>query len=542
MRIARYFGRLAGTVGLLSVAFVGGVGFQDFRTVHDFPSLGTALSILPARLSNAVFVAAHGQSSDYSPYQTYADVLKTLQNNYYGVKQVDGKTGGIGLVPGADKQDRMAVAKVLPGSSAQRAGVKAGDILVKIDDTPAQALSEADVTGMLWGDPDTSVRLSLLRKGVPLTLSVPRVMIPKSIDTTQMTYNGVRGMMGSLKDKYTMFLDPPAYKEMQTQTSGEFVGIGALLATNKLKQVYIVRVLAGGPASKSKLMAGDIILKVDGHTALKKPDTDVVKMIRGEPNTTVTLTVLRKTATKVIPIARGVVHQELVQHAMIDPAHKIGYISLAEFDEDADLQINSALTDLQAQGMRGLILDLRGNPGGLLDVAEQIASRFIPEGPVVWTRERTQTLETMKPDNVTPEIHRQHPHYPLVVLVDGGSASASEILSGAIKDTKSGVLIGEKTYGKGVVQSILPLPDGSAARITTQHYYTAHKNDINHKGIEPDIPVKFTDEQQRLHAAFQRDHPEANYDLKNDPQIRRGLTELTKKIVVASAGPRPWSD
>ena len=301
-----------------------------------------------------------------------------------------------------------------------------------------------------------------------------------------MTYNGVRGMMGSLKDKYTMFLDPPAYKDMQNQTSGEFVGIGALLGTNKIKQVYIVRVLAGGPASRAKVMAGDIILKVDGHSALKKPDTDIVKLIRGEPNTTVTLTVLRKTATKVIPIPRGVVHQELVQHAMIDPAHKIGYISLAEFDEDADLQINKALTDLQGQGMRGLILDLRGNPGGLLDVAEQIASRFIPSGPVVWTKERTQTLETMKHDDVNPEIHKQHPHYPLVVLVDGGSASASEILSGAIKDTKAGVLIGEKTYGKGVVQSILPLPDGSAARITTQHYYTARKNDINHKGIEPD--------------------------------------------------------
>lgn len=542
MRIARYFGRLAGTVGIVGAAFVGGVGFQDFRTVHDVSSLRAALSVLPAHLSSAVFLAAHGQGSDYPPYQTYADVLKTLQNNYYGVKEVGGHTGSIGLIPGSNPQEQIFVAKVLPGSSAQRAGVQAGDILVNIDGKPTQALSEADVIEMLWGKPESAVRLSLLRKGAPLTLTATRVEIPKTIDTTQMTYNGIRGMMGSLHDKYTVFLDPAAYKEMQNQTSGEFVGIGALLATNKLKQVYIVRVIAGGPASKSKLMAGDIILKVDGHSTLKKPDTEIVKMIRGQPNTTVTLTVMRKTATKVIPIPRGIVHQELVQHAMIDPAHKIGYISLAEFDEDADLQINSALTDLQAQGMRGLILDLRGNPGGLLDVAEQIASRFIPEGPVVWTRERTQTMTTMKHDDVNPEIHKQHPQYPLVVLVDGGSASAAEILSGAIKDTKSGVLIGEKTYGKGVVQSIEPLDDGSAAKITTQHYYTAHKNDINHKGIQPDITVKFTDAQQRLHAAFLQDHPEANYDLKNDPQLQRGLSELTKKLVVASAGPRPWSD
>lgn len=540
MRIARFFGRLAGTGALLGVAFVGGVGFQDLRTVHDLPSLRTVLSVLPARLGNAVFLAAHGQGSDYSPYQTYADVLKTIQENYYGVKQVGGHTGSPGLTLKTNEQDQIAVAKVLPGGTAQRAGVRAGDVIAKIDGKPSP--SEADAAQMLWGEPDTTVTLSLVRKGAPLTLTVPRAVIPKDVDTTVMTYNGVRGMMGSLKDKYTMFLDPAAYTDMRKQTSGEFVGIGALLGTNKLKQVYIVRVLPNGPASRSKLMAGDIILKVDGHTALKKPDTDVVRLIRGEPNTSVTLTVLRRAASKVVTIPRGVVHQELVQHAMIDPKHRIGYISLAEFDEDADLQINKAMTDLQAQGMRGLILDLRGNPGGLLDVAEQIASRFIPSGPVVWTKERTQTLETMKHDDVNPEIHKQHPRYPLVVLVDGGSASASEILSGAIKDTKAGVLIGEKTYGKGVVQSILPLPDGSAARITTQHYYTARKNDINHKGIEPDIHVKFTDEQQRLHAAFQREHPEANYDVKNDPQLKRGLSELTQKLQVASAGPRPWSD
>ena len=178
MRIARYFGRLAGTAGILGVAFVGGVGFRDFRTVHDLASLGTVLRILPGRLSDAVSLAAHGQGSDYSPYETYADVLKTLQNNYYGVKEVDGYSGSVGLIPETNKQDQMAVAKVVPGGSAQRAGVRAGDVIVKIGDTPVQSLSEADVTGLLWGEPGAPVRLSLRRKGVPLTLSVPRVVIP----------------------------------------------------------------------------------------------------------------------------------------------------------------------------------------------------------------------------------------------------------------------------------------------------------------------------------------------------------------------------
>lgn len=543
MRIARFVGRLCGTAALLSAAFVGGVAYQDMHSVRDLPSLRLALGALPMRLDHALFLAAHGQDADVSPYQTYADVLKTLQDNYYGLKQVGGHYGGTGITLTTNAQDQVSVSKVQPGSPAQRAGVRAGDVITQVDGRPVLGKSEVDVNEMLWGDPDTDVALSVRRKGSPTAqaVTIKRALVPKDIDPTQMTYNSIQGMMHSLKDKYTMFLDPAAYKDMQKQTSGEFVGIGALLGTNKLKQVYVVRVLPNGPASKAKVMAGDIIMKVDGHSALKKPDTDVVKLIRGEPNTSVTLTLLRKTATKVITIPRGVVHQELVQHAMIDPTRKIGYISLAEFDEEADTQINKALSDLQGQGMRGLILDLRGNPGGLLDVAEQIASRFIPSGPIVWTRERNQTLTTMKHDDVIPELHREHLHYPLVVLVDNGSASASEILSGAIKDTQAGKLIGEKTYGKGVVQSILPLPDGSAARITTQHYYTAHKNDINHKGIEPDILVKFSDDEQRKHAAFQREHPEANYDLKYDPQLRRGLTELSQRM--ASAGPpRPWSD
>jgi carboxyl-terminal processing protease len=446
MKIGRFIGRAAGTTALLGVAFVGGVSFNDVRGVHSAESLQTVVGLIPQRVSEALLTAAHGQTDEYTPYQTYADVLTTLKAGYYG----------------------------------------------------------------------------------------------KEIDPTQMTYNGIRGMMGAVHDRYTRFMDPKAYKEMSEENQGQFVGIGALLGTNKAQQVYVVRPLIGGPAIKAKVLAGDIILKVDGKSTLKMKDSDVVNLIRGKENTRVTLTLLRKEVPHpvVIAITRAVVHQEVVQHTMIDPARKIGYISLSVFNEESDVQVGKALSDLESQGMRGLVFDLRENPGGLLDIAREIASRFVPGGPIVWIKDKSETASTMEHLDVDPSQHQGHLRVPLVVLVNGDSASASEIVSGAIKDTGSGVLVGEKTFGKGLVQTIMGLPDGSAVAITTQHYFTAHKNDINHKGIIPNIPVTIPDAALRKDAAFRRTHPEAFYDLQYDTQLQRAMTQVRQEMQVASA--RPW--
>ncbi|MEO7715251.1 MAG: S41 family peptidase [Capsulimonas sp.] len=443
MTIKNFAGRALGVASLLFVAFAGGVSFQDFRSVRTADEFVSAAKLLPMRLETAYLTAAQAQTSPYTPYQTYADVLTTLRANYYG----------------------------------------------------------------------------------------------KDIDSTQMTYNGIRGMMGSLKDRYTRFVDPKAYKDMMDDNHGEFVGIGALLGTNKAEQIYVVRVLQGGPALRYKVMAGDIILKVDSKSTLKMKDTAVVKLIRGEAGTKVTLTLLRKDAPApvVITMPRESVQQEVVQHSMIDPVNKIGYISLSVFNEESDVQVDSALLDLQSKGMKGLIFDLRENPGGLLDIAQRIASRFIPAGPVLWIKDRTGPMQSL---DAIPSLHRNHLRFPLVVLVNGGSASAAEIVSGAIKDTGSGTLIGEKTFGKGLVQTVMPLHDRSGILITTQHYYTAMKNDINHKGIEPNITVKYTDDDQRKMYAYLREHPEATYDLQNDTQLQRALTEAIQRTRVASA--RPW--
>ena len=223
---------------------------------------------------------------------------------------------------------------------------------------------------------------------------------------------------------------------------------------------------------------------------------------------------------------------------MIDPARKIGYIKLSVFNEESDQQLGKAMADLEGQGMHALVFDLRENPGGLLDIAREIASRFVPNGPIVWIKDKSETSETMEHLDVDPAQHANHLRYPLVVLVNGDSASAAEIVSGAIKDTGAGILVGEKTFGKGLVQTIMGLPDGSAVAITTQHYYTAHKNDINHKGIEPNVPVTIPDSNLRKEATFYRDHPEALYDLKYDTQLQTALSEVKQQMQVASA--RPW--
>jgi carboxyl-terminal processing protease len=352
-----------------------------------------------------------------------------------------------------------------------------------------------------------------------------------------LTYSAVRGMMASLGDRYTRFLDPTEYAKMQEDNQGEFVGIGAQLDSNDKGQVIVVKPLPNSPALRAHLQSGDIIAKVNDKAVLGMDITKVVQLIRGEPKTTVTLTIIRKNMPKplIIPIVRNYVRQEVVVSKMIDPQKKIGYIALAQFNEESDRQINLAMNALHDQGMRGLVFDLRGNPGGLLNVAQDVASRFVDSGPIVWVKERGSPMSSY---NVEPSKHN-HPKYPLVVLVNDGSASASEITSGAIKDTHAGTLVGEKTFGKGLVQTIIPLPDRSAVAITTAHYFTPAKNDINHKGIEPDVSVKLTDDDMRQMNDYSNKNPGDTIDLKYDRQLQKGVSVIADKLA-AGAHPQSW--
>jgi len=222
----------------------------------------------------------------------------------------------------------------------------------------------------------------------------------------------------------------------------------------------------------------------------------------------------------VIPITRQVVQFQMVKSRMVDPKDKIGYVRLYQFNDKSDEQFDKALGELENQHMKGLIFDLRGNPGGLLNIAVEIGSRFIESGPVVIIQERGGQRN---PLNVQPSKHN-HKRYPLVVMVDKGSASASEIVSGAIKDTGVGTLVGTTTFGKGLVQTVMPLQDGSAVLITTAKYRTPNGIDINKKGIAPDVKVEAADN-------FDPNDPSTDIQLKKAVEVLKGKMGIATTAV-----------
>jgi carboxyl-terminal processing protease len=351
--------------------------------------------------------------------------------------------------------------------------------------------------------------------------------LPKSPDYSAdqvLTYAAIRGMLASLGDRYTRFLTPDEYKDMMDENRGEFSGIGAHLDA-KAKDVVIVDTIEGSPARKAGLKPGDRITKVDNRVVAGMRVDDAVKLIRGERGTPVRLTIVRKDVTKpfVVTVVRDIVELEPVKTEVL-PGN-IGYMSLSSFNDQSDHMIEQALAKLQAKNVKGLVLDLRWNPGGLLDQAVAIASRFIPKGsPVVWIKERGGRPEALR----TVRVKRRVGDIPVAVLVNKYSASASEIVSGAIKDTKSGTLVGVTTWGKGLVQTINPIPtDNSAVLITTHRYYTPNMVDINKKGIVPDVIVDVADKD---FAAYQKSHK-----LTDDPQVKKAISVVESQIARRTA-------
>lgn len=308
----------------------------------------------------------------------------------------------------------------------------------------------------------------------------------KKLTSREMTYNAIRGMLKSLGDRYTRFLDPEDFSHMQEENRGDFEGIGAELDM-QYGRTFIRKPIKGSPAVKAGLKAGDIILKVDDKLIQGMDINNVVKLIRGKGGTKVKLTIKRKDAPDpiVFTIVRGTIPITIVESKMADEPNKIGYIMLRQFNEKSDQQFDAALGDLESKGIRGLVLDLRDNPGGLLEVAVEIGSRFIENGSVVIIKQGDH-LDSL---DVDPRQHN-HKMYPLAVLINGFSASASEILAGAIQDHKVGTIIGTDSFGKGLVQTIINLEDGSAVSITTAKYLTPSGRDVNKVKIHPDIVVE----------------------------------------------------
>ena len=300
-------------------------------------------------------------------------------------------------------------------------------------------------------------------------------------------YGALKGMLSSL-DPYSQFMDPDTYNEMKVETEGEFGGIGIEI-TLKDDLLTIISPIDDTPAYKAGLKAGDKIVKIDGSTTKDLTLVDAVKKLRGKPGTDVNMIILREADKKLLEftITRAIIKIASIKKAeMLEPG--IGYIRLTEFQENTPKDLSDALKKLEAENLKGLVLDLRNNPGGLLDVAVDVGGRFLEEGKIV-----VSTKGRIESQNIEFKSKNKNSHlnYPMVVLINGGSASASEIVAGALQDYKRAILLGTKSFGKGSVQTVVPMSDGSGLRLTTSKYYTPSGRSIHGLGIMPDIVVEY---------------------------------------------------
>ena len=295
-----------------------------------------------------------------------------------------------------------------------------------------------------------------------------------------------KGLFESLGDPYSEYYTAEEYKALSTSITGSFEGIGAAISENKATGEYVVQALTEkSPAEKYGVQVGDVFFTVDGKDVSGWTLSELVSNVRGEKGSTVKIVFLRGEAREKISldIVRDSIKSKTVSVNMLDD--ETGYMIISSFENVTTEQFDEGLAELRKKGMKKMILDLRGNPGGNVEVCIHIADELLGEGTIVYTKDKNGKEDISTSD----EKHKLG--IPLAVLVDGGSASASEILSGAIKDLGAGVLVGKTTYGKGIVQDVYPLTDGSAIKVTTKKYYTPSGNNIQGTGIDPDYDVDF---------------------------------------------------
>lgn len=334
----------------------------------------------------------------------------------------------------------------------------------------------------------------------------------KRVSSTDLTYAVIAGMLNSVHDRYTVFLDPKDYAELNSGLDGaDFGGTGIVIQEDDAsKYIAVSDVVPDGPADKAGIQQDDLITAIDGQSTKGWTVDRASAHLRGKEGTKVSITVQRdgKTLTP-YALTRAKIHQISVFDKIL-PGN-IGYVALTVFGKDTAAELSAALDRLQKKGARAYILDLRNNGGGYLNAAVGVSSKFISSGPIVSVESRGSNITTLEANDtaIAP--------VPLAVLVNQFTASASEITSGAIQDSGVGTLVGTKTFGKGVVQTIYPLPDGSAVKITTARYLTPHNRDINHLGINPDIVVS-----EPRSARFG--------DPKSDPQLRRAMQYVDDRI------------
>ena len=366
---------------------------------------------------------------------------------------------------------------------------------------------------------------------------------PAKVSYKDLIYGALRGMLQSL-DPHSQFMDAESYQDMKDDTVGQFGGLGIVVG---MKDGFptVIAPMEDTPGFKAGLLSGDRIIEIDGKSTENLALPDVVKKLRGAPGTKVTIRILRpKTqALKTIELTRAEINVPNVKDAQL-LADGIGYVRILTFSEHVADDLQKALDELTKKGLRALVLDLRNNPGGLLNAAVEVSQKFLRRGDlIVFTRGRNEKQQMT--EKAYGRIH--YTDFPIAILVNGGSASASEIVAGALQDQGRAILVGEKTFGKGSVQTVIAIGDGSAIRLTTAKYYTPSQRVIHDRGIEPDVVVPMAPEDWRR-LWLQRARPKGAPPLEDengeeikpvtDVQLDRAIAVL-KGVMVYKQRERP---
>jgi carboxyl-terminal processing protease len=370
-------------------------------------------------------------------------------------------------------------------------------------------------------------------------LSIVQSQYVDEVPPKDLVYSAIRGTLRGL-DPHSSFLDPEMYREMQVETSGTFGGLGIEI-TLKDDVLTVVSPIDGTPAHRAGLHSGDRIVKIEGISTKDLSLADAVKRMRGKPGTKVTISILREgwTEPRDFTITREQIHVQSVRSQNLEPG--IGYIRLRQFQEQTPGDLEAVLEKFTRNGkLQGLVLDLRNDPGGLLTAAVEVTEKFLEDGKLIVYTEGRVRNQSMR---FTAHSKKAYLEFPIVVLVNQGSASASEIVAGALQDWGRGIVLGTQTFGKGSVQTIIPLSDGSGLRLTTAKYFTPKGRSIHGKGIAPDIVV----EPPKVVASAQVTEtkpvamPSPEEELKKDVQVQRAVDILKAMRILDKSRPAPTS-
>ena len=336
------------------------------------------------------------------------------------------------------------------------------------------------------------------------------------VDTEKLVNGIYQGFMAGLGDPYSEYYTKEDYQSLMEMTSGKYCGIGASVSQSyETGIITIVKPFEGGPANKAGILPGDVLYKVNDKEVTGEDLQEVVATMKGESGTKVTLEVVRDGEKE--PLSFEVTREEIevpsIEYKMLEDS--IGYIAISGFEENTDEQFTKALAQLENKGMKGLVVDLRDNGGGLVDTVVNMLEHFLPKGKmIVYTKDKNGKGQEFKAQN------EDELKVPMVVLMNGNSASASEIFAGAVQDYGIGTLVGTKSFGKGIVQNVIPMSDGTALKLTIAKYYTPNGRNIHKKGIEPDVKVELNDEAKKL----------ITIPLEKDNQLQKAIGVVKSKM------------